>query len=124
MPSTDSGSSLISSARFLENIGGDPALGLEILALALKDVEEGAECIRSVRIDTDKKSTIRALHSLRGSSAIFEATALTDLLQSMESECTVGGPAALFSFLGPFESQAATYRDGLLSLMQGLRGRQ
>lgn len=72
-------------------------------------------------MDTDKESITEVLHSSWGSSAIFEATTLVDLLQSMESGCALSGPASILPQLGAFEAAATAYHDGLLCLTEELR---
>lgn len=123
MKSTDSDFPLMPAERFLENMGGDSALCLEILETGLKEGEEQVVQIRSFHAGSDKVIAMRALHSLRGASATFEAKSLASLLQRMESECEVGGVQSILPHLQEFESEAASYRRGLLCLIEEMRAR-
>lgn len=122
MDSTHSGSPIISSDKFLENIGGDPGLCLEILDAALREGDGQLESICRLTGDSDRESATRDLHSLRGASAVFEATALADLLLAMEMECARNGPAAILPQLPALKAESSAYREGLLRLRDELRG--
>ncbi len=123
MNATDSDFPLMPAERLLENMGGDSDLCVEILETGLKEGEEQVEQIRNFHADSDRIVAMRALHSLRGASATFEAKSLASLLQRMESDCEVGGVECLVSHRAEFETEVAAYRNGLLCLIKELRAR-
>ncbi len=123
MNSKDPGFPLMDAERFLECMSGDASLCVDILETGLKEWGEQVAEIRNLTADSDEESARRALHSLRGGSSTFEASSLAGLLQKMESECEVSGVKSMLPQLAAFETEAIAYREGLLCLIDELRGR-
>jgi len=121
MKSTDPGFPLMDANRFLEYLGGDPALCVDILETGVKEWDAQVTQIKNLNGDSDKEFAIQAMHSLRGGSATFEALSLVALLQKMESACEVHGVSSVLPHLGTFEVEALAYREGLDCMISELR---
>jgi HPt (histidine-containing phosphotransfer) domain-containing protein len=97
-------------ADLLSRVGGSEALLIDVATLFLEDGPRQVDSIRRAVEAADANGVRRAVHSLRGSAAIFGAAALVALAQHLEEEAA-GGDL----------ERAAARLDELKALVERLR---
>ncbi len=110
-----------SAADFLESLGGDPGICVEILEVALQESEAQITEVASLLPGANPDAARRALHSLRGASATFGAASFVELMRQMESDCDAGDIDRVLGELDRFRQSSARYRDELRAMLDELR---
>ena len=103
---------------FLESMGGDPAICLEILDVALEESQTQIDAVEALWSGGSTDQARRAVHSLRGASATFGANAFAELLRQMESDCDADETDKVLAALDDFQKHATRYRAGLSAMRE------
>jgi len=108
-------------AEFLELMGGDIPIAVDIIETAQVEAAAQQGRIAAIPVGGDADTTSRMLHAMRGSVANFGAEPLVELLREMEAACKQGGNSAVLSFMQQFTSECACYQKGLACFLAALR---
>lgn len=122
MDTTVSDFRFVQTATFLETLGGDTAVCLEIVETALQECEEQIAVISGFTTGSSCAAVARAAHSLRGAAATFAATSFVELLGAIESAGAKNRPGEITARLDEFGRLAAAYREALRRMAAALRG--
>lgn len=106
---------------FVESMGGDPAICLEILDVALEESQTQIDAVTALWSGGSTDQARRAVHSLRGASATFGASAFVALLRQMESDCEAEETDKVLAALDNFQKSASRYRDALAAMREEIR---
>ncbi len=112
---------MLSAKDFLESLGGDPEVCVEILMIALQECEAQIAEVTALQPGADADSARRALHSLRGASSTFGATSFVALMRRMETDCNAGNLDNVLGELENFRRSSARYREELRAMLDELR---
>lgn len=112
---------MITSAELLARMLGDVPICREILTLGLREGREQAMVVTALRTGGPLDATRRALHSLRGSAALFGAESFVALLGQMETDAEDGLAEVVLASMDRFEGAHAHYEKGLRALAVEMR---
>lgn len=113
---------MTSTEALLTRMMGDVQICREIVEIGLREARESAAVVESLRTTGELDTTRRALHSLRGSAAIFGADSFAELLRSMETNCQDGHLDTVLATLDTFSREMARYENSLTTLARELDG--
>lgn len=111
---------MTSTEALLARMMGDVQICREIVEIGLREARESAAVVESLRTTGELDATRRALHSLRGSAAIFAADSFAEILRRMETDCQEGRTDAVLAALEPFALEMARYENSLTALARDL----
>lgn len=112
----------VQTATFLETLGSDTEVCLEIVQTALQECEPQIAVISSFTDDASCAAVARAAHSLRGAAATFAATSFVELLGAIESAGAQNRPGEITTRLDEFGRLADAYREALRRMAAALGG--
>ena len=99
-----SGPETVSNNGMLARVGGDRELLAEVIGFFLEDCPNTIEVIRQGLEDGDF-AVVRAAHSLTGSAANFDATAVVALARTLEEHALAGDAPASDEAFAQLESE-------------------
>jgi two-component system sensor histidine kinase/response regulator len=106
----------IDRAAFLERIGGDQELALELIDLYVRDSEEMVSAVSAAVKDRNLQSLERAAHKLKGALGTLGAKAAADSAWTLETMARNGDVTALDDAYARLASDIAVFEAALAKL--------